>query len=47
MLKRIVSEIKDGILPTSDQFNTIMFDNVYVKHKVSKGAKIRSQYNLI
>ena len=47
MLKRIVSEIKDAndfvsmcfylvkILPTSDQFNMIMFDNIYVKNKPS------------
>ena len=47
MLKRIVSEIKDEnnfvtfcfylvkILPTSVQFNIIMFDNMYVKHNPS------------
>ena len=47
MLKGIVSEIKDEndfvtfcfhfgkILPTSDQFDIIMFDNMYVKHKPS------------
>ena len=46
MLKRIVSEIKDKnivtfcfylvkILQTSDQFNIIMFKNMYVKHKPS------------
>ena len=47
MLKGIVSEIKDEndfvtfcfylgkILPTSDQFNIIMFDNMYFEHKPS------------
>ena len=47
MLKQIVSEIKDEnnfvtfcfylvkIIPTSDQFNIIMFDKMYVNHKPS------------
>ena len=47
MLKRIVSGIKNKnnfvtfcfylvkIHPASDQFNIIMFDNIYVKHKPS------------
>ena len=47
MLKRIVSDIKDEnnfvtfcfylvkILPTSDQFNIIMLDNMYIKHRPS------------
>ena len=45
--KRTVSEIKDAkrfviicsylvkVLPTSDQFYLIMYDNLYVKHKLS------------
>ena len=53
MLKTVVSEIKNKnnfvtfcfylvkIHPTSDQFNIIMFDNIYVKHKPSNlGHKI-------
>ena len=47
VLKRTVSEIKDAkrfviifsylvkVLPTSDQFYLIIFDNLYVKHNVS------------
>ena len=47
MLKRIVFDIKDEnkfvtfcfylvkILPTSDQFDTMMFDNMYIKHRPS------------
>ena len=45
--KRTVSEIKDAksfviicsysvkVRPTYDQFNSIMFDNLYVKHNLS------------
>ena len=59
MLKRIVSEIKDEnifvtfcfylvkILPTSDQFNIIMFDNVYVKHKPSNLGHNNSNYGTL
>ena len=47
VLKRTVSEVKDAksfcyhlllfveVLPTSDQFYLIMFDNLYVKHTIS------------
>ena len=47
VLKRTVSETKDEkhfviicsdlvkVLPTSDQFYLIMFDNLYVKHNIS------------
>ena len=43
VLKRTVSEIKDAlncyylvkVLPVSDQFDLIMFDNLYVKHNLS------------
>ena len=43
MLKRTVSEIKDAkncyylvkVLPASDQFDLIMFDNLYVKQTLS------------